>query len=271
MDLTGTFMKTEPIKNKIFITNSVGLKLCLLVERQNSHNRWAVVMHGLSGTKEQKHITISAQKLLECGYNVVRFDSTHSYGESEGLYEDVTPTSSYNDLVSVISWLKTEYNMHSPLLLAGHSLGGLCCIHYAQNFPLEVNTLFLMSPVIAGHLSLKSLQRLRPEVYEEYKTSGWLVSPSIENPSRIKRLKWAFVEDRMKYDMTLKAHEMKQRIGIIVGENDTTTPVEDILIFYNKLKTSQFIEILPRAEHTFMKKDELNFLTTQLERCLLNK
>ena len=60
-------------------------------------------MHGLGGFKEQKHIQTFADAFLENNFTVVLFDTTHTYGESEGKYEDATTTNYYEDLEDVIT------------------------------------------------------------------------------------------------------------------------------------------------------------------------
>ena len=60
------------------------------------------VMHGLGGYKEELHIDLMANTLLENNYITINFDATNSKGESEGKYEDATMQIHYEDLVDVI-------------------------------------------------------------------------------------------------------------------------------------------------------------------------
>lgn len=64
----------------------------------------AFVMHGLGGFKEQPHLQVMAKAFLANGYTVVRFDTTNTFGESDGRYEDATTTNYYEDLEAVIAW-----------------------------------------------------------------------------------------------------------------------------------------------------------------------
>lgn len=68
----------------------------------------------------------SAQKMEELGYAVVRFDYRGS-GESDGQFDSHTVISGWQeDLASVLTWVKGQPRFSdSPILLYGHSLGGL--------------------------------------------------------------------------------------------------------------------------------------------------
>src|SRR3989344_1988273 len=112
--------------HKHFIKNRKGQKLSVLVEGEEKHGLVAVVMHGLGGWKEQPHIQTFADAFLKNGFTVVRFDTTNTFGESDGKYEDATITSYYEDLEDVISWAGGEPWYLEPFWLAGHSLGGIC-------------------------------------------------------------------------------------------------------------------------------------------------
>ena len=63
-------------------------------------------MHGLSGSKDELHIKSIATTFVENGYTTVRFDTTNTFGESYGRYEDATLTTYYEDLEDVLKWSK---------------------------------------------------------------------------------------------------------------------------------------------------------------------
>ena len=88
---------------KLFIKNRKDQKIAVVVEQHASQKGIAVVMHGLSGFKEEAHIALIAQAFFDFGYTVVRFDTTNTFGESEGQYEDATTTNYYEDLEDVMA------------------------------------------------------------------------------------------------------------------------------------------------------------------------
>ena len=82
---------------KQFIKNRKGQKVAVLVEGGANKHGLAFVMHGLGGFKEQPHLQVMDDAFFEYGYMVVRFDTTNTFGESDGRYEDATTTNYYED------------------------------------------------------------------------------------------------------------------------------------------------------------------------------
>lgn len=87
---------------KLFIKNRKEQNISVIIERNESQKGLAFVMHGLSGFKEQTHIETIANAFKEKGFTTVRFDTTNTFGESDGRYEDATTTNYYEDLEDVI-------------------------------------------------------------------------------------------------------------------------------------------------------------------------
>src|SRR6266498_4249115 len=156
---------------KVKIKNRKGQTIVVLLEKAENSKGLAFVMHGLSGNKEQPHIVKFAEAFKEKGLTVVRFDTTNTFGESDGKYEDATVTNYYEDLEDVISWAKTQPWYRAPFYLAGHSLGGISTVVYAEKHPEEIKGLAPISTVVSGKLSLET-----PEyktTWENWKKSGW--------------------------------------------------------------------------------------------------
>ena len=94
--------------SKESILNRKGQKVVVLIDEKKKSKGLAFVMHGLSGNKEQPHIQVIAKSFAGNGYTVVRFDTTNTFGESDGNYEDATITNYYEDLEDVISWASKQ-------------------------------------------------------------------------------------------------------------------------------------------------------------------
>ena len=120
-----------------FIKNRKDQRIALIVEQPAQPIGLAFVMHGLGGFKEQPHIKAMAQVLLKNGYTTVRFDTSNSFGESDGQFENATATNYFEDLVDVIAWARNESWYQQPYILVGHSLGGFCTGLYAEKYPEE--------------------------------------------------------------------------------------------------------------------------------------
>src|SRR3989338_7140177 len=141
---------------EFFIKSRTGKRIAVILEGEEKRGPLAFVMHGLGGWKEQPHIKTFADAFLDNGFTVVRFDTTNTFGESDGKYEDATTTNYYEDLEDVIAWAGGEPWYLEPFWLAGHSLGGICTALFAEKFPEKVATLAPISTVISGKLSAET-------------------------------------------------------------------------------------------------------------------
>ena len=243
------------MEQKLFIRNRKGQKVAVLVEQPENSVGLAFVMHGLSGFKEQPHIQAYADAFRENGYTVVCFDTTNTFGESDGSYEDATTTNYYEDLEDVIEWAKSQPWYQEPFVLAGHSLGGICTALWAEQYPESVKGLAPTSTVVSGKLSTET-DDYRDTV-DEWRRTGWLVQDSTSKPGMIKRLKWSRMEDRLKYDLLPEVYKLTMPVLLIVGEYDKSTPPEHQKILYDKLPGKKEMHIIKGAEHTFREEGHL--------------
>ena len=233
---------------KIAIKNRRGQKIVVLVEKIKNPKGLAFVMHGLSGFKEQPHIVTFAQAFKEKGLTTVRFDTTNTFGESEGNYEDATTTNYYEDLEDVINWSRTQSWYQEPFYLVGHSLGSLCCLLYAEKFPGKIKGLAPISTVVSGKLSAKAHGK---KYLDDWKRTGWHEEESVSIPGLIKRLKWSHMIDRLKHDTLPKAAKLVMPVLLIVGEKDRGTPLTHQKILYSRLPGKKELHVIKGAPHTF--------------------
>ncbi len=234
---------------KLTIVNRKGQNMVVLLEKVQNQKGLAFVMHGLGGFKEQPHIEVFAHAFLEKGFTAVRFDTTNTFGESDGEYENATTTNYYEDLEDVIEWAKSQDWYQQPFALAGHSLGGICTALYAQKHPEQVLALAAISSVVSGKLSVETYKHQK--IADEWERTGMRVEESVSEPGRIKRLKWSHVADRLKYDLIPEASKLTMPVLFIVGDDDDSTPPEHQQLLFNALPGSKELHIIKGAPHTF--------------------
>lgn len=252
------------MQKKIFIKNRKNQKLAVLLEKPNQAKGLVFVMHGLSGFKEQPHIEMYAKTFLNNGYTAVRFDTTNTFGESDGQYEDATTTNYYEDLEDVIAWAKLQDWYQEPFCLVGHSLGGICTALYAEKYPEKVKAVAPTSTVVSGLLSTQT-DRYKNKV-EEWKRTGWREEKSNGRRGLVKRLKWSHMEDRLKYDLLPDIYKLTMPVLLIVGENDDSTPPPHQKLLYEKLPARKELHIIKGAPHTFREKHHLQEIEQILDR-----
>jgi len=238
---------------KEFIKNRKGEKMAVLLNEVKNPDGLAFVMHGLGGFKEQKHLQVMVGAFLENNYMVVRFDTTNSLGESDGVYADATTTNYYEDLEDFINWAKQQNWYREPFVLAGHSLGSFCIALYAENHSEEVKALAPISTVVSGELSVEA-KKITGES-KEWEQTGWRINKSISKPGVIKRLKWnQYVEDILKYDLLPGVGKLTMPVLLIVGELDKP---EYQHLLYSKLSGKKELHIVKGSPHTFRTKEHL--------------
>lgn len=241
---------------KTKIKNRKGQKIVVLLEKPQSPKGLAFVMHGLSGFKEQPHIAAFADAFKDKGLTVVRFDTTNTFGESDGKYEDATTTNYYEDLEDVIAWAKSKPWYQEPFYLAGHSLGGICIILYAENYPEKVKGLAPISTVVSGKLSTETEKHKR--TMENWEKTGWREEKSESTPGLIKRLKWTHIIDRLKYDVLPEAKKLTMPVLLIVGDKDGATPLEHQKILLEAITSKQKeLHVIKSAPHTFREPEQI--------------
>ncbi|HKK54538.1 MAG TPA: alpha/beta fold hydrolase [Patescibacteria group bacterium] len=240
---------------KIFIKNRKNQKVSVIIEKAQKQKGLIFIMHGLGGFKEQPHLEIFAEAFKEKGFTVVRFDTTNTFGESDGNYEDATLTNYYEDLEDVIKWTSTQDFYQEPFWLVGHSLGGISVAMYAENYPDKVRAVAPISPVVSGKLSKENYN---PIELAKWKKTGYKEKPSVSMPGVVKKLKYNEFLDRQRYDLLPKADKLTMPVLIIVGEKDTSTPVKHQEILFKDISgNKKELHVIKDAPHTFRDKNHL--------------
>ncbi len=246
-----------------FIKNRVGQNISLMVEQGDKGI--VFIMHGLGGFKEQNHIKAFANAFS--GFTRVLFDTTNSFGESEGDYENATVTNYLHDLEDVIDWASGQKWYREPFSLIGHSLGGLCVGVYAENNPERIEALALISPIISGKLNKEAQEKYRALELEEWNRTGWRIEPSISKPGVLKKLNWTqHAKDGVQYDVLAGVSRLTMPVLLITGTEDRSSPAEHLQLLFAALPGKREIHLLEGAGHNFLKPEEIEQLTGIIQR-----
>ncbi|MEA3430140.1 MAG: alpha/beta fold hydrolase [Nanoarchaeota archaeon] len=243
------------MSKRIEIKNRHNKRIVVLLDKVENQKGLVFVMHGLSGEKTHSPIPTFTHAFIESNFTAIRFDVTHTYGESEGSFENANLTNYYEDLEDVIKWAETQEWYQEPFCLVGHSLGGISTALFAEKFPQKIKALAPISTVVSGklHIGNKSKEEL-----EEYNRTGWRIRPSSARPGLIKRLRWPqFQEDMLKYDLLKNVNKLTMPILMIVGEKDTSTIPQHQQILFDALSEPKELHIIKNAPHTFRDPEHL--------------
>ncbi len=238
---------------ELSIKNSKNQKISIIIDKANNQLGLAFVMHSLGGFKEQPHIQAFARAFKNNCYTVLRFDTTNSFGQSDGEFPDATVTNYYEDLEDVIAWSKTQAFYQEPFVLCGHSLGAICVALYAENYPAQIKALAPISTVVSGELSMRIEAK---KDIDNWRRTGWKTTVGYSS-GKIKKLKWSHMEDRLKYDLLRKVNRLTMPVLLLAGENDSSTPLKHQQILFNKLPGKKALYAIKGAPHTFREKEHI--------------
>lgn len=233
------------------ILNRAGLKVVVQVDDDTAEpSKLVFIAHGMKGTMDQPHIDAFARAFVANGYRVVRFDATHSIGQSDGAFEDVTYDSYIHDLEDVIEWAKKQDWFVSPFVLCGHSMGAQSTTWYAENHPQNVSMLLPMAPTINFDLHTATMT---PEYLADWKKSGFQVFTSSKFPGKKFSIPWAYEESLKRYDILPKAGRLAMPILIIVGSEDAPCPPKHQQVFIDRIASSnKTLIIVDGLQHSYL-------------------
>lgn len=249
---------------KLFIKNRKQQKMAVLVEGPDDCQALAFVMHGLGDSKDSPAIKTIVKCFLNNNYKVVSFDTTNTFGESDGDFADANISTYFEDLVDIITWSKTQDFYQEAFVLCGHSLGAICSAFYAENNPEKIKALFLMSTVVNAELSKENYTKKELKDWEE---KGYLIEDWGDYDVKIK---WSYMKEKEKYDLLKKADKLKMPVLIVAGELDNTTPVKHQKILFDKLVGPKDFYIIKEAPHSFREDTHLNQLSDILNSWIKN-
>jgi pimeloyl-ACP methyl ester carboxylesterase len=227
---------------RLILPNRHGEKIIGIIDTPPNPHGMAIIMHGLGGHKEEHVLKTMAHTFVAQGIVAVRFDTTKGLGESDGKYEDATTTNFIEDLEDVIEHAGNQPWFREPFYLAGHSLGGLATTVYAERHSNRVKALAPIATVISGELTAEVRG---PEYIEEWRRNGRRTEENPELPG----LKWKHMEDRLRYDVLPQARDLSMPILMIVGENDTHSPVPHQKVLFERITAPKELHIIQDAPH----------------------
>jgi alpha-beta hydrolase superfamily lysophospholipase len=131
-----------------------------------------IVVHGL-GEHAGRYDHV-AQKLNAWGYAVRGYDQC-GHGESAGARGGMpTDTRLLDDLADIIDSTRARMDKRTPLILLGHSMGGLVTAHFVSRGIRAVDALVMSSPALNPGLSLfqKGLLAVLPRIAPDLRVSN---------------------------------------------------------------------------------------------------
>jgi pimeloyl-ACP methyl ester carboxylesterase len=248
---------------KFTIKNRKNQKIVGVLEKPESKIKGTcIVQHGWGGHKNKPTVQTIKNAFLESDFQTFNFDTTNSFGESDGDFEKSTMGLFFEDLEDVIKWAQKQKWFIAPLALTGHSKGGYSVVKYAEEYPEEVSYIVPIAPVVSGKLSFEKYEKNNPEELEKWKKEGVRVRISKEGNTRKEH--WFQFEERLKHDLIPDARNLTMPILIIVGSEDESCPLEHQKILFDAIpegkKTLKVIEGTPHSFNEISEQEKCKFL-----------
>lgn len=236
------------------IQNRYGLDVVIEHTRLPDEIGLAFLLHGLSGFKEQPHIRAMADAFHKKRISTVNIDATHSFNESDGNLIDATLTNHYHDLVDAIRWAEKQPWFQSPFYLAGHSLGSGALLHYASNYPDDVQAIAPTSTIVSGALWKSATAE---EKLQKWQQKGYYEKNSKGKPNAVGKVSWDLMQDAQQYDFTKQAKNLNMPALFLVRSEDETTPPAHQKILYKNWDGDKVYHEIEGSAHTFRKASAL--------------
>jgi len=252
----GTVIDNIPYSN----LKGLGYDVEVLVVDNNSKDRTSEVAKSkgvkvLFEKRQGKGYAIQ-KGFNESGFQTFNFDTTNSFGESDGDYEKSTLGLHWEDFEDVVKWAQEQPWFKKPMALTGHSKGGYAVARYAEEYPNEVDYIIPVAPVVSGELSFEAYRKRDPEELEKWKKEGVVVSTGKDGKT-IKRKHWFQMEERLNHDLLLNAKNIKIPTLFIVGEKDQSCPAEHVRKLYDAISSQEKqIMLITGAPHSFYEEKE---------------
>ncbi|MEM8833946.1 MAG: alpha/beta hydrolase [Pseudomonadota bacterium] len=228
-------------------------------------NQLAVIQHGYSGSMNEVHIKIFGKTYLDNGYNVLMLDCTNSHNDADGILEDNTIQSHYDDLEDSIQWAATQDWYQEPFSLAGHSLGGLSIMAYAGKNLEKVSSIFPAAMVVSGQLLEQRFEENDPEYMNKMRTEGKVQVDCSYKEGVTGFRPYSWFASMYDWDAREYAKNINALALCIVGDEDYLTSPQDQKAVFDHLKGPNKVHVIKGCDHCYEgKEEELSTVLDQL-------
>ena len=133
------------MRNGTFWIDCDGMRLSAVLEGWDGSPRpIAIIVHGFTGNKSERHIVAVARAFNDLGVATLRADM-YGHGQSDGAFRDHTLYKWLTDGMALVDWARALEGV-TDLYLCGHSQGGLLVMLLAALEQDRVAGLIPMSP-----------------------------------------------------------------------------------------------------------------------------
>lgn len=205
-------------------------------------NTLAILLHEWTGSKEQTAVKQAAIEISRAGYAAYRVDISGN-GDSEGRFEDSTPSKWLRDIVATVQHFRTRYRR---IVLIGFSLGGMMSLIAATRIGVD-GIVSVAAPMHPAEFD----KRLTPQQYRELLSVGFTIITKRRSFGDVPyTITERFVQE-MKQALPLDAaRELRCPVLIVHGTDDRIVPLSDSEELFSALAAKDIL-VVGGADHGF--------------------
>lgn len=236
----------EIVTEQIMVPNSAGLRIATCLDRPAKGGQGWVIIAPKFGETKKTNLPL-AYTLAANGRNVVRFDHTRHVGESEGEKHRFTLSLGVADLLTLVDYLKTEYQTTEVTVVA-NSLSARAAIRAACAENAIAHLICIVGVVNVGATLLRVYQEDLVENYRRGRRYGVGDMLGIEMDYDL--FLSDLIEQRLD-DLTgcmADVAKCRGRLSFLAGENDVWVSAEEVAAAARQQRGAELI-MLASAKH----------------------
>lgn len=219
-----------------------GLRLHAKLEKPEGkdHCPLMILVHGLTGNMEERHILGIKDAVLSAGIAVLRVEM-YGHGQSDGNFYDHTILKWLTNAMTVTDYVQT-LDFVTDVYLCGHSQGGLLTLIASGVRPDAYKAAILLSPGI-------NIMDIGKRGWD----GGFLFYPERPNDDLVfkgLRISGNYVRAARLINVNELAEHYRGPVLIVHGDQDVTVPVQYSIDIAEKYADSKLV-IIPGDTHCY--------------------
>ena len=199
-----------------------------------------IIIHGVTGHMEERHIVEEARDLNEAGYATLRAE-LYGHGKSEGSFHDHTMLLWLQELLEIVDYAgRLPFSGH--LYLTGHSQGGAAAVLAAAMKQDQLRAVILQAPALV----LRD-DALRGSLFGDPFDPSWVPDEMLIGEEPVSG-NYIRVNQMLPFEEAVRRFE--KPVLIIHGDADETVPYSYAVQLEKQYARAQLVT-LPGDNHVF--------------------